>query len=380
MIVTAVLTMMINFRSLGTDAPTLVQAFEIRDVDWARLVMATLGISALSLAIVELAPPLHRLVRALAADGLFCISLARDYALTGTPVAAIAVCGFVASLLASLSPLAPLLQVAACGALLVNAASAAAATLLRFQPNNDLTSVPTQGNTMRLTVRVLRSRLRAIPAAVRRAGEACHWGGERGEPEERAPLVMQPDGDAAEHRPDNSSSDLSGYETDSSNSDTDIDAVVAEFKEKIKVATLGDYAPESVAPDAVTSRRATITLVAAFVTSIVACAALLDMLDHEGMRPAPLLVLSCASVATVALLCIAARQPQAQRKGDECRVPLAPWLPAVTTVFHVMLLMQLMVDAWLVALLFALPGKCNCIRGSRVASREASWNRNAPSW
>jgi hypothetical protein len=71
------------YSSLGTDAPTLVQAFEIRDVDWARLVMATLGISALSFALVELAPPLHRLIRALAADGLLPLSLARDYALTG---------------------------------------------------------------------------------------------------------------------------------------------------------------------------------------------------------------------------------------------------------------------------------------------------------
>jgi hypothetical protein len=45
----------------------------------------------------------------------------------------------------------------------------------------------------------------------------------------------------------------------------------------IQVATLGEYAPESVAPDAVTYRRATLVLSAAFVTSAVACAALLDV-------------------------------------------------------------------------------------------------------
>jgi hypothetical protein len=81
------------------------------------------------------------------------------------------------------------------------------------------------------------------------------------------------------------------------------------------------------------------------------------MLDHDYIRPGLVLLVVCASVATLALICVATRQPHAQKRRDECRVPLAPWLPAITTLLHMLLLMQLIADAWLVTLLFIFPGK-----------------------
>jgi len=75
------------------------------------------------------------------------------------------------------------------------------------------------------------------------------------------------------------SSELSGYETDSSAS-TDIDAVVAEFKEQIQVATVTaapsmPELPLSIEPDATSSRKARLALTTAFLTGTIVCATFL---------------------------------------------------------------------------------------------------------
>jgi hypothetical protein len=51
----------------------LLHAFEVRDVDWARLVMATLSILGLALALLEVCTPLHALVVRLAGEFFCCL-------------------------------------------------------------------------------------------------------------------------------------------------------------------------------------------------------------------------------------------------------------------------------------------------------------------
>jgi hypothetical protein len=75
------------------------------------------------------------------------------------------------------------------------------------------------------------------------------------------------------------SSELSGYETDSSAS-TDIDAVVAEFKDSIQVATVTaapsmDEMQLTIEPDASSSRKARLALLTAFITGTTVCATFL---------------------------------------------------------------------------------------------------------
>jgi hypothetical protein len=48
----------------------LLHVFEVRDVDWARLVMATFSILGLALALLEVCTPLHALVVRLAGEYL----------------------------------------------------------------------------------------------------------------------------------------------------------------------------------------------------------------------------------------------------------------------------------------------------------------------
>jgi hypothetical protein len=84
------------------------------------------------------------------------------------------------------------------------------------------------------------------------------------------------------------SSELSGYETDSSAS-TDIDAVVAEFKDSIQVATVTaapsmDEMQLSIEPDASSSRKARLALLTAFITGTTVCATFLLVIIVYQLR------------------------------------------------------------------------------------------------
>jgi hypothetical protein len=61
---------MLCARALNWSPVPLLRVFEIRDVDWARLVMATLSILGLALALLEVCTPLHALVVCLSGEYL----------------------------------------------------------------------------------------------------------------------------------------------------------------------------------------------------------------------------------------------------------------------------------------------------------------------
>lgn len=59
---------MLRVRALNWSPVPLLRVFEIRDVDWARLVMATFSILGLSLALLEVCTPLHALIVCLSGE------------------------------------------------------------------------------------------------------------------------------------------------------------------------------------------------------------------------------------------------------------------------------------------------------------------------
>jgi hypothetical protein len=59
---------MLCVRALNWSPVPLLRVFEIRDVDWARLVMATFSILGLSLALLEVCTPLYALVVCLSGE------------------------------------------------------------------------------------------------------------------------------------------------------------------------------------------------------------------------------------------------------------------------------------------------------------------------
>ncbi|XP_066996258.2 cationic amino acid transporter 2 [Anabrus simplex] len=131
-----VLTMMVNYQALHESAVPLLKAFELRDVDWARLVMAVLSILGLALALVEVCTPLHAGIVILGGEEwrVLPVALARESALTGTPVLAILVAGVAAGTLALLCPLRALLRLMSVGPLLQHAVTAAAIIQHRYRP------------------------------------------------------------------------------------------------------------------------------------------------------------------------------------------------------------------------------------------------------
>nr|CAD7574192.1 unnamed protein product [Timema californicum] len=123
-------------RLLGNSDVPLLKVFEVRDVDWARLVMAIFTILCLALTLLEICSPLHALIVSFAGEDwrVFPSILSHESSSLGTPVLAILSSGFVASVLACLCPLAPLVRVMCVGPLIDHAVTAAAVIHRRYQP------------------------------------------------------------------------------------------------------------------------------------------------------------------------------------------------------------------------------------------------------
>ncbi|CAB3374181.1 Hypothetical predicted protein [Cloeon dipterum] len=373
--VTVVLTMMVHFRSLGPESPALVQAFEVRDVDWARLVMSVLGISGLSFALVELAHPLHSQVRALAADGLLPRHLARDLPITGTPAAAIVTCGALTAALGLAAPLRLLLQLAALAALTINLTLSTACLWIRYRSlsttdDQILGGIPTLSGG--LTVRSFKAKLGSLPVVVQMTGQGHRWGG-RNTDEAQPLMTLSADDEVNTDAVESESSELSGYETDSSAS-TDIDAAVAEFKERLQVATVTScggstaHVPLSIEPDSTSSKRARLALLAAFLTVVLVCSTFLVGIEKHSLGT--LVFSGLAMVVTVGLLLLVARQPRIRSTDGNFEVPLGPWLPALSVLLHVLLLVQLLASAWLSFLAIAFSGGLSIyVREWRIAKR-----------
>ncbi|XP_059468543.1 probable cationic amino acid transporter isoform X2 [Neocloeon triangulifer] len=334
--VTVVLTMMVHFRSLSPESPSLVQAFEVRDVDWARLVMSVLGISGLSFALVELAHPLHSQVRALAADGLLPRHLARDLPITGTPAAAIVTCGAVTAALGLAAPLRVLLHIAALAALTINLTLSTACLWIRYRSlhNPDqriLQGIPTLSGG--LTVRGFKAKLGSLPVVVQLTGHGHRWGGRT--TDEAQPLMT--------------------LSADDSSASTDIDAAVAQFKEQLQVATVTvPETPVSIEPDATSSKRARLALLAAFVTTTFVCSTFL--VGVEKHSAGALVISGLALVAVFGLMLVVAKLPRVRSTEGNFEVPFGPWIPALSVVLHVLLLVQLLAAAWLACLVLIVSG------------------------
>ncbi|XP_071446797.1 probable cationic amino acid transporter [Hetaerina americana] len=435
--VATTLTMMVQFRSLSAGTP-LVQAFEVRDVDWARLVMAALGIAALALALVEASPPLHRATVSLSApDGLLPRRLAKEHPRTATPALAILASGLLAAALAFLATPLALLRLASAAPLLAHSLAAVDLIRRRYQPQPPPPTAeggpdtPDEGeprdggrsrrrgttrthavvheDKTRTTVKTLKEGLaflrkeatmgqidkaayQSLPTSEEMATErdkgpspASTPPGQDPPPLDEEPLLSSAhdsdpieagcmassseDGGPVEGKgggaAEGCESGLSGYESDSN---TDIDAIVAEYKERLKVATLdgsgakagespsGDGQPTE--PSAATGRRVTMALCGLLACSVAAGGSVLLLAAGAGASAVALAAAS--SFVAFLLLALIARQPQGRGETPpgSFRMPLVPWLPGVSLCLHVGLLLQVLVSAWMPFIAWTLAGCC----------------------
>nr|XP_037282786.1 cationic amino acid transporter 4-like [Rhipicephalus microplus] len=292
--------------------------------EWAGTAMSAASLLALvGLALYGLLP-LGGAVRSLAADGLLFRGLAKT-SNTGRPVGSILAAGALAAFAALVAPVPRLLGLMAVGPLALNTAVCVALLLARYHPASR-TAYDLIGD-------------ESPPA---KEGSATgHGGGGSSGPAS------------------STTSPTSSASSSSSEDEEDIDALVREYRERLRVAALTDRLVAGSGgnslrePTSATARRADLA-VSGVVAALVVLSAAMEVGSRlEGRAASVCAVIStlCAIVVAV-LLVLLSRQPQAQlsllHAGAAFRVPMVPWLPCIGAFLNVCLLIDLLVSAWLV--------------------------------
>ncbi|XP_077531814.1 cationic amino acid transporter 3-like isoform X3 [Haemaphysalis longicornis] len=285
--------------------------------EWAGTAMSAATLLALAGLALYALLPLAGAVRSLAADGLLFRGLAKTSA-AGRPVGSILAAGALASLAALVAPLPKLLGLMAVGPLALNAASCVALLLARYHP----------------------------------AGRSAY-------------LPISDEGGREEEEEDGSSGTAS---SPTSEDEEDVDAVVREYRERLRVAALTDglLAGTSLREPTSATARCSDLAVSGVVVALTVLSAAMELGSRlEGRAASACAVVSTLSAVAVAgLLVLLSRQPQAPC-GGPCssllhagpfRVPMVPWLPCIGAFLNVCLLVDLLVSAWLVFLCWLVLG------------------------
>ena len=153
-----------------------------------------------------------------------------------------------------------------------------------------------------------------------------------------------------------SESDLSdGYGTDSS-PEEDIDDLVAQYKEQVKVGTMDSGAPKTPTPGS--ARRAAICVLSLTATLGMASIIIIHAWRfnvHHSAVVAFLCVLGGFSMVFILLLVKLpiVKPPQ----GQSFKVVASPWLPAATLFLNLLLVTQVLSTTWIFLLIFIFVGK-----------------------
>ncbi|XP_064459619.1 high affinity cationic amino acid transporter 1-like [Ornithodoros turicata] len=282
--------------------------------DWAGTVMAAATIVGLATLALYGLFPLGGAVRSLAADGLLFRSLARVSERTGTPVGSILASGVLASVAALVGHIPRLLGLMAAGPLVLNTIVCFAVLVTRYHPPS-------------------RTLYGLLSAGV----------------EKKTSKVQESSRTVSE----DASSELSSSSDD--DDDEDIDSIVRDYKERLRVAALTDMDGGVLKdPTSVTARRADLAVMGLLVTLVL----LATTMEVGSRTVASASHLGCAIVSTVsavavgALLVVLSRLPQGTGMGTgyTFRVPMVPWLPAIGAFLNVCLLVDLLVSTWTVFL------------------------------
>ncbi|XP_069987418.1 cationic amino acid transporter 2 [Penaeus vannamei] len=393
----------------------LLQALERRDVGWARLVMGCFQVVMLCLALVEAADPLCRQLVALAADGLFPTSLSHQCSRTSSHAHAHLTGGTLAALMGLLFSHVLLLQVMATCTLCLHVVvvlvvmyrrhrcsygtlCSVAATASSCSPYSYHRLAPPRHSRQERTLHFLKDGLRVLPQRVLparpKASPLTSPGSESGvsglshDARDTAPLLDNletsptsplkaplaapspptalqtasecPELEAATPREPPQSADsesesaASGYETDTDAED-DIDAAVAEYQEKLRVATLDTGAPCT--PNPASARRACLVLAALLLTVIIESLVAVYGWRGGGTHPFLVATLVICMLVTLLLVVLLTRLPTLRPNQTVAfQVPAAPWLPAAALFLNFFLLVQVLSHSWAVLFVYLLAG------------------------
>lgn len=408
--VATVLTLMVHHKKLDSEVPLLMQAFEIHGVTWTRFVIGAGEGLCLVLTLLHLSHSMYLSVMALAIDGLVFRCLARRCPTTKSSLLTALLFGGIAALSAVVFPMTSLLEVMALPPLIINTLVCSCVLHQRYQPNDPYRYEPLVMETgsdpgtstsptpptspaedraqkpealssespksSRLDIRINKQDMFPLVkqnSLTTRTSDSLDSEEDDEDDDSRnaltgaqeVPLLELPcsplldsDGDVLE----------SDYDDDSS--DTDIDAIVEEYKEKIRVATLTgpglrlgpgssfqSGANQMRHPTAATGRRVCISVVGLSVTFFLVSLTL--VLGNEALAraaPSSVVLLCVLLTVVISFLVVILRQPQnlttqssPRRQGrfiKVFRVPLLPWIPAIAAFLNVCLIANVLRKQW----------------------------------
>ncbi|XP_074032406.1 torn and diminished rhabdomeres isoform X2 [Leptinotarsa decemlineata] len=272
-IVTAIVfSMMTHYRELIGTAIPLVQVFERRDVDWARPIIAAFTISVVCLVLTEVLPVIYDSFVKLGSKEwrVFVPSIQYRSPLTGAPVLAIFAAGSLAAILAFACPLSHLIKLLNTATLVKCAIVSLQLLYNRYKPEinydylvhntniqySKLGQNPVKPSISIQHISALKEKVKSWftpkPQYIHRVSSPSHTTrklvSSKNKRVERECLLMDDYNnksiniDLAEDSVSENGDDLViCSEDEDSGSSTDIDLVVEEYKEGLKVATVGKF-------------------------------------------------------------------------------------------------------------------------------------------
>lgn len=393
-----VFTFKLPKRWIDLGGAPLLKFLELQEVRWASLLTACLQVTILFLGLLEAEEPLFRQLVALGADGLLPSQLATESQKFATQSAAHIIGGLVAALFGLLLGHVQILQVM-CSFLLslnmlvimmtmyrryrcsysslctVSATPASASSTMADQFSYQ--KLAPKNSRQERTLHFLKDGLRILPVQVKSSSssnqENCSIKiSPNEESNDKLPLLHINDqveltaGKSTnlplEHSQnvtqfevnqddasDDEVSEASGYGTDT-DSETDIDAAVAEYQEKLKVATVDQGAPKTPTPS---SARKAVFIIVCLVACFTAIATLVVYGWADTDRHPILVALLTAVILTsIFLLGLLSRLPTLRMsQSTSFKVPASPWLPAASLLLNIFLLIQILNHTWPILLL-----------------------------
>lgn len=294
-----------------------IRIFEIRDVWWGREIMAILAIICLSLSLPEIVAVTQKSITNVAGN-IIPSAMAREFLLTNTQVYTILLSGFISSLLVCSCSLRNLFLLSSTSFLLSHVVDVLSTLYQQYQP--------------------------VIVPKISSGGYATN--------DRRYKLLLQDSDDLQSMlgQPtsalfDSSDDERHSLSDDSGHSsDTDIDAIVAEYKEKIKVVTtLAE--PITVEPTLLSGRKVTFCLVGVVVSSLITGFTL--AYNYYW-------VTAVSVLAETVLLAIINSQPKIQETPSN--KPTSPWLPSLTLTINVILICNVLFRVGIVLTLWLITG------------------------
>lgn len=360
-LITLIFTLMSHYREIAGSAIPLVRVFEIRDVGWARLIMAMCTICVVCLVLTEIMPPLYDLIMCLARrewQVLVSPILYRS-AVTGAPILAIFTAGSLSSILAFACPLSYLVRLLNVSALLKSAMISAIVLYKCFKSNSppEQTSPIQRSNIQYSKLKKEKKLVRPINSILPR----YIWSNNQPRRCKRAKAKKDNKGDKEYlllDRYGSNSSDIfevdggdssSGTETEipsihvdgdneDSSSSTDIDAVVQEYKDRITVTTSKNFNEQRV-PSATTSRMVLVIIILVFITSVFLS---LSITSNNTRICWLTFIILCICLVAVSLM----PRYTPEEETNSTFYVILPYIGLISIVLNVLLATTLLTDTW----------------------------------